>query len=599
MANIALGKLPLEDKVWERAEEATNGNSEKYTGQDGFAHAKHPCTYTLDLGKSTSAYHIRFLLWDNLGTPEGTLDGRKYKYRLYTSTDAKRWEYVGESPKEGTISWQDFEFQIPQKLRFVRLECLAGTSVPKLHLVEFEVHDEKPDPIKTRGPINHRFVEDRFIGVRQKVDELVSEIMSSSGSIKEIHENSETWSKKIQELHTLLSAEEANIKELIEKNATALEQIQQINSRFEEASIKNAQAGELLKSLKSIEVEVKQTKEGLVAEEKSIKDISAGVQAYSKNTFEPLKNEVQNLRNNVAKNATDSNELVKQIQAALNDGKGLFDQIKSTLDQSGAKKTELDKTFSSIQALFEKATNPQDGIQATIDQVKNLKGQVDELAGSLKQKYQTASEQGGHIDRMKQEAQSASSIIEKAKTDSLDAEKKINEIWQIAVKKGMGSEFAEAVIHYDKQTKYWRNLVFGGTVVLLIVAIWFAVALLSKEETSQLTVWDVLLRFLTLSPIIYLLIFAARQYRRTMLLFEKYRFKIVLSFSFEPHTKQLISQFPDRKDDILEWTLDKLNTLYKEPYFDEAMKMKYKIELDRLRFGSDLPDDDAEQDHTS
>lgn len=146
MANLAYGLKPLED--WNRPEDATNGKVTEYTGNKGFAYNIWPCTYTLDLKGSEKVKFIRFLLWDGLG--RGNIrDNRRYQYILKSSTDGHNWFELFTTSNEGTNGWQVFKINKYIDARFVRLDAISNSSNGEFHIVEFEVHNEKPPIIRT------------------------------------------------------------------------------------------------------------------------------------------------------------------------------------------------------------------------------------------------------------------------------------------------------------------------------------------------------------------------------------------------------------------------------------------------------------------
>ncbi len=126
MSNLALNKLPLENE-WLRPEQATDGNSVSYSGNNGFTEANLPCNFTIDLEKPYDISVIRFKLWDGLGgDPNITPNGRQYRYRLFISKDNKNWQFVWGTNEKGFNGWQVFEFQKTQKARYVKLQALSA-----------------------------------------------------------------------------------------------------------------------------------------------------------------------------------------------------------------------------------------------------------------------------------------------------------------------------------------------------------------------------------------------------------------------------------------------------------------------------------------
>jgi hypothetical protein len=157
MGNRAL-RRPILDSTVKHATQATDGNSQSYTGKEGFAAFRWPSFLTVDLEEVCAVKVIRLLLWDGLGQKGGQLDKRLYEYRLLCSEDEKRWIVVHDTGVEGTIGWQEFRFQSPIRLRYVRIHGLHNTANDFFHVVEVEAHDEEPQPL-TRPATMSRVVD--------------------------------------------------------------------------------------------------------------------------------------------------------------------------------------------------------------------------------------------------------------------------------------------------------------------------------------------------------------------------------------------------------------------------------------------------------
>lgn len=146
MGNRALRRRILESTVI-KAALATDGNSQSYTGMEGFAGFRWPGFLTVDLDEVCTVKVIRLLLWDGLGQLGGLLDNRLYEYRLLCSEDQQHWIVVHDTGAEGTIGWQEFRFQSPIRLRYIRIHGLHNTANGFFHVVEIEAYDEEPQPL--------------------------------------------------------------------------------------------------------------------------------------------------------------------------------------------------------------------------------------------------------------------------------------------------------------------------------------------------------------------------------------------------------------------------------------------------------------------
>ncbi len=154
MANLALGKVPLEKEVWKNPEAATDGNTTNYGNRnnEGYAEASWPCQYTLDLDSEKKVASVRILLFDNLGKPNHPIADRKYTFSLSLSPDGDNYYTVySNRDQEGGLGWYAFVFNNETFARFVRIEGHNNSKNAGFHIVQFEIHDERPAPIQNRN----------------------------------------------------------------------------------------------------------------------------------------------------------------------------------------------------------------------------------------------------------------------------------------------------------------------------------------------------------------------------------------------------------------------------------------------------------------
>jgi len=152
MANLATNKLPIEKSDWKTPEVATNGDVTNYDGSNGYAEAPWPCLYTIDLNTVTQITAVRFLLWDNLGRGKFKVDSRKYKFTLSISADGGHYQQLYTNKNEdGGNGWYEFNFLNETFTKFVRLEGHYNSANEMFHLVEFEIHDQNPEPLNSNN----------------------------------------------------------------------------------------------------------------------------------------------------------------------------------------------------------------------------------------------------------------------------------------------------------------------------------------------------------------------------------------------------------------------------------------------------------------
>jgi hypothetical protein len=144
MGNLAQGLLPREKGIWTNAEEATDGNYSKYDGSAGWASAKWPATFTLDLLKEGPIKQIRVLLYDGLGH-SNQQDKRKYQFEIRLSEDGENFFTFFSNKDNGGNGWYIIDFVNAVEPRFVQLVALQNDANGQFHVVEIEVHDSSPE----------------------------------------------------------------------------------------------------------------------------------------------------------------------------------------------------------------------------------------------------------------------------------------------------------------------------------------------------------------------------------------------------------------------------------------------------------------------
>lgn len=177
MANLALGKLPLEKEIWGSPEKATDNEVYDFTGTSNFAFAKFPALFTLDLDSTQKIHTIRFFLYDGQGGDEPNLlnpnspnaknarklyEKREYRYELYAGNNLENLiKYYDTTNFRGANGWQIFHFNPVLEVRYVRLLCKHNSFNDEFHITELEIFDTEINAL----PYN----EVRRIGIREYI----------------------------------------------------------------------------------------------------------------------------------------------------------------------------------------------------------------------------------------------------------------------------------------------------------------------------------------------------------------------------------------------------------------------------------------------
>jgi uncharacterized coiled-coil DUF342 family protein len=576
MANLASGLTPIEKDIWSNSSEATNGNISIYDGQNGFASAKNPNNYTLDLGKAQSIGIIRFLLWDGLGQPDATRDARQYFYRLFTSEDGKKWEFIWGTGHEGFNGWQVFEFQHAQKARFVRLECLLNSNgKPNFHIVEFEVHDSQPEELPSDRITNRRYISDSLQPLRNKINELVSSMEGKSKDIATFSQNATEWSKDIEAVHTRLKEQEKSIDEVVASFNEASKQLETIRADYATVSGNAEQSQTFLASVAEAQKEVTRLKTEIQQERTEVTGLINSVREFHTNTFIPIQNAIVQLNSEAANHASKAGQAAGQAEDFRNQGQTALQGVEQALHLSQERISSLEKVAEDVQKAFDRATNPLDGVQAKLDGINSVKGQIDTIAGEIKAAHEIASKQTTEISNLNDsasqiltEASGAKDKINTELTESSRLKDGIAKILELVSDTGRANSWDQR----RKRAQYSAIL----WVVMTVVGVAISAHLVDKvffTEDFKLVLHNeyvaFLLRLTLTAPGVFLAWFSATQYSKERLFLEQYEFKTAAALAMESYTELLQRNYPDQEIQTYNLTVELIRKVYKEPVYSK------------------------------
>ncbi len=127
---------------------------------------------------------------------------------------------------------------------------------------------------------------------------------------------------------------------------------------------------------------------------------------------------------------------------------------------------------------------------------------------------------------------------------------------------------------------------WGVTVAILlfIASVAYTVLELAEDlkDENDFTVW--ILKLALVTPFIYILFFVTRQYTHERDLEEKYAFKSLVSQTIQNNTKLLRDEFMQQDDanpevelKIVDFTIESLRGIYREPYNTTTFESKFKF----------------------
>lgn len=329
--------------------------------------------------------------------------------------------------------------------------------------------------------------------------------------------------------------------------------------------------------------------------------------------FNTAKNQIDSLLSEISKFNTEQFNPISQkflnketgVNVLINEAKGHNKTIKDLENQANKHFLKLDKQVllfqnklddinnveTAITELHKKAQDPEEGLQAKLKQVTGIKDQILTVYNETKESHKISNELKNEIEKFREDSSHDMESIHEFKENSDSFSAKIKELYDISQLNLTGG-----VIDKTRKEFIMNQWIWLGALVAAI-GITSYIAYLLTPESSQITdsnylVLSLFLRYAILFPLIFLIIFCGKQYKISRVSAEKYTFKTVLSVSLEGKIYYLMDRFKRAEDreKILEFSLMNFKKLYDEPFYDEAMKMKYNIEQDKIRFGKQEED---------
>lgn len=289
-----------------------------------------------------------------------------------------------------------------------------------------------------------------------------------------------------------------------------------------------------------------------------------------------IKGEVNTLRQTIKSRATESENKLGEIERLKMSAVQYEQKITTALQQVSAIVNDIQKYQPTFQALREKVEHSETGVDALLvetaafrDDVASLKKETENLLVDIKGRL-------SDIEKLKAEAAAGRDLVKGLAEESQSLKESIQEHLQLVSDSTLQNAFKER-----EKTLFW--FVWGWLAVSVLSLIGLAGGVLyifSKLAGNGFQGWHDWYRALFLTPILYLVIWASRNYAQERKLLERYAFKAVVSTSLTAYIKLLTDRFEDAQEEVLRFTKDALKTIFKEPHEDlEANKMKANISL--------------------
>lgn len=261
-------------------------------------------------------------------------------------------------------------------------------------------------------------------------------------------------------------------------------------------------------------------------------------------------------------------DLEKQIEEIRVKSKAHQDSLAASLKVA---ETSSEK----ISDIEDKVISVSESITATNDEWTGMLGEAKQAKKGLDENYSEAKarlvEMAAFVDlsnkSMEKVAEYQTKLAE-LQEGFLKTKKTIEDLLPGATSSGLAASFMEQKKRFIVPKRIWLGA-FVASVVALIALAWFGVTGQVKEETHD---WDVVLRFLVqrlpiVVPLVWLAIYAGRQYSIAARIEEDYAYKEALSRAFEGYKREMdgISKAGHAVDPLIVLCTNVLGALAERP----------------------------------
>ena len=342
-------------------------------------------------------------------------------------------------------------------------------------------------------------------------------------------------------------------------------------------------------------------------DQRSILKLQEEVGAYFNNTFIPLRNQIEDQNSGIGAILNKSLTTSQYIDGLKGQAQANLDSITTKVVEYESKIKELNDAYSSISEILKNASDPNEGIEPKIKYINDSRIRIEEIVGRVELYHDSTNELKKAIETYHSLSKTNSETIAGNTVEASFALERIQKFYNEVIRVGTGSEFAIARNEYAEEKRKLTNRIETVSILLTLLAMVITaliliganqdiakidsfLALLKSVKLNHNLQWgDILLKYAMLSPLLFLLIFYTNQYKTARLSHEKYMYKTVLNNSIAPIGQDLRNKFnsTEEQKEIFDFVIKTLYKLYDEPYFDQAMAMKFKVESDRIKYGDD------------
>lgn len=374
------------------------------------------------------------------------------------------------------------------------------------------------------------------------------------------------------------------IEERIERTTTLLKSIETNDKEYQK----------LILNLQKIQETASDNVTKFKVEKDKINKLHSEIQKFYTSKYLPLVEKIENSETGFAIRIKSVNAAIKEIDKISSSCEAQFKKIKSYADRYTKALVSLEKLDKSIQKIYEKVQSNAANSETLTKAIQEAKKNTDLFGKEISTLRNKSVEYETKIQVLLQQAKSESENILSIKTKSESTLNEILNIYEIAADTGRSGEFDKRRKALTLELHKWEKHVTGSTIVLFaaIIGLFIWQLCLSNWNLKDLTMnLNFYCRFLLTSPIIYYVTFVSIQYNKTKKLVDTYSYKTTMAMSIKSHLELLSTNDSLKKYDkeILQFTLDAFNKIYKEPYDkNDDMKINLKILDMELKFEKNI-----------
>lgn len=288
-----------------------------------------------------------------------------------------------------------------------------------------------------------------------------------------------------------------------------------------------------------------------------------------------IKDQSTQVRSTIKGRETESNNRFSEIESLKTKADELVAQINTSVQSVSEKVTEIQTYYPKFTELKELVENEDTGITALYTQIEEYKGDATKVKKEADDQLVEIKGRLKDIELIKTEALTRKGEIDKLVDDSHSLRDSISQHLEIIDPSVLRHEFKKR-----EKTLIWFVIAWGLVAVLSLIG--FAGGILyvfTKLAENGFSGWHDWYRLLFTTPLLILVVWAFQNYSQERKLLERYAFKAVISTSLTSYIKLLSDRFKDAHESILEFTMEALQKLYKEPYEDTDVKRRGNISL--------------------